>query len=105
MSESAPTSPFERLVSLVGGGLILLLAVAVCGWASHWAVAWLRNPAALPPAMSQVLLAASLCAAVVGLGAWRILRLAVTGPVLGLPLGGLVLAMLALGAAVGALVS
>ncbi len=103
MTDTPPT-PTERLLSIVSGVLILFMATLAFVWAGHWAAVWLQNPAGLPGEMAQVLLVAVLGGAVVGVGAWRLLRQGIAGPVLGLTPGGLVLAMLALGVIVGAAV-
>ena len=97
-----PSTLAERLVSILSGALILLMAVFAFAWAAHWTAVWLREPSGLPAEMVQVLMVAVLAGALVGFGAWRLLLLGVSGPILGLSPGRLVLATLVLGAVAGA---
>ncbi|HTY99103.1 MAG TPA: hypothetical protein VMB75_04675 [Rhodocyclaceae bacterium] len=102
MTDTAPPTRVERVLSIAAGLSILLMAALGIAWAAHWSVLWLKNPDALPGEMIQVLLVAVGAGVVIGIGSWRLLLIGITRPVLGLPAGGVVLAALALGAVIGA---
>lgn len=104
MSESTnTTTTAERLVSLLAGGAMLIMAVLGSGWTAGWALNWARNPMGLPSDMAMILLAASLGTLASAIGAWRLLLLGGDSPILGLSRGRLVLVSAVLAAIVGAI--
>lgn len=101
MSDRAST--LERFFSVAIGGLLLLLATSLLGWAVRLAAAGLRGDAGWPPGLGQLLLPLSITAALVGFGAWRLLLIGLPARIRGYSLGRLVLAAFGLAALIGAI--
>jgi hypothetical protein len=100
----APTTLVEHFVSLVMGGLLLVIGVTLAGWAVRLAVAGGQVPAGWPPGMGKLLLPVLLTALVVGIGSWRLLLISLPRGIGGISLGRIVLGLFGAAALVGALV-
>jgi hypothetical protein len=102
VSDPAPPVRVERYVSLAIGAVLLVIAVSLWGWNVRLAVAGLRTPAGWPPGLGNLILPVTITSLVVGIGAWRILKLGLPERVAGLPLGWALMLLFGLASAIGA---
>lgn len=94
-------SVVERYAALGAGGFFLLLAATLWGWGARLVTAGLST--GWPPGLEQLLLPIGVTVALVGFGAWRLLRMALPARTLGLSVGGAVLVVFGIAGSIGVL--
>lgn len=91
----------EHYAAVGTGGMFLILAASLLGWGAALVKAGLAG--GWPPGLEKLLLPVGVTFTLVGLGAWRLLRMGLPERVFGLPVGGAVLAVFGLAGLIGAL--
>lgn len=104
MSQPDPVDPaVERYTAIATGGLLLLVATSLCGWATRLVLAAAHTAAGWPPGMNQLLIPVGITVLVVGFGAWRLLKMGLPARIGPLPLGWAIVTCFPLAAVIGAL--